>query len=79
MLAWCIAIAQSLLIISSRKHYSVDVVVAWLVHIYWTGWLCHVLFPFVDASFLLRYTVNLVVFFVDKKLTGEKESTPMLE
>nr|CAB3493823.1 unnamed protein product [Digitaria exilis] len=46
MLAWCVAIAQSLLIISSRKHYSVDVVVAW-------------------------YTVNLVVFFVDKKLTGE--------
>lgn len=44
MLAWCVAIAQSLLIISSRKHYSVDVVVAW-------------------------YTVNLVVFFVDKKLT----------
>ncbi|BAF17010.1 phosphatidylinositol:ceramide inositolphosphotransferase [Oryza sativa Japonica Group] len=44
MLAWCIAIAQSLLIIASRKHYSVDVVVAW-------------------------YTVNLVVFFVDKKLT----------
>ncbi|TKW28106.1 hypothetical protein SEVIR_3G303400v4 [Setaria viridis] len=28
MLAWCIAIVQSLLIISSRKHYSVDVVVA---------------------------------------------------
>nr|CAB3498765.1 unnamed protein product [Digitaria exilis] len=44
MLAWCVAIAQSLLIISSRKHYSVDVAVAW-------------------------YTVNLVVFFVDKKLT----------
>ena len=37
------------------------------------------LFPFVDVSFLCRYTVNLVVFFVDKKLTGEKESTPMLE
>jgi len=36
MIAWCIAIAQSLLIISSRKHYSVDVVVAWLVHIYCT-------------------------------------------
>ena len=29
------------------------------------------LFPFVDVSFLHRYTVNLVVFFVDKKLTGE--------
>jgi sphingomyelin synthase-related protein 1 len=29
MLAWCIAVAQSLLIICSRKHYSVDVVVAW--------------------------------------------------
>ncbi|KAL6865129.1 hypothetical protein ACP4OV_016280 [Aristida adscensionis] len=47
MLAWCVAIAQSLLIIASRKHYSVDVVVAW-------------------------YTVNLVVFFLDKKLTGIK-------
>jgi len=37
------------------------------------------LFPFVDVSFLCRYTVNLVVFFVDKKLTGEKESPPVLE
>ncbi|MQL68144.1 hypothetical protein Taro_000408, partial [Colocasia esculenta] len=42
-LAWLIAVIQSLLIISSRKHYTVDVTVAW-------------------------YTVNLVVFFVDKKL-----------
>ncbi|KAF8365094.1 hypothetical protein HHK36_032904 [Tetracentron sinense] len=42
-LAWSIAVIQSLLIIASRKHYTVDVVVAW-------------------------YTVNLVVFFVDKKL-----------
>ncbi|CAN0879834.1 Phosphatidylinositol:ceramide inositolphosphotransferase 1 [Linum grandiflorum] len=42
-LAWLVAIVQSLLIIASRKHYTVDVVVAW-------------------------YTVNLVVFFVDKKL-----------
>ncbi|MQL97718.1 hypothetical protein Taro_030419 [Colocasia esculenta] len=41
--AWLVAITQSLLIIASRKHYTVDVVVAW-------------------------YTVNLVVFFVDKKL-----------
>ncbi|KAK9291017.1 hypothetical protein L1049_009200 [Liquidambar formosana] len=41
--AWFIAVVQSLLIIASRKHYTVDVVVAW-------------------------YTVNLVVFFVDKKL-----------
>ncbi|KAF8403017.1 hypothetical protein HHK36_011112 [Tetracentron sinense] len=41
--AWLIAVIQSLLIIASRKHYTVDVVVAW-------------------------YTVNLVVFFVDKKL-----------
>lgn len=44
VLAWCIAVIQSFLIVASRKHYSVDVVVAW-------------------------YTVNLVVFFVDKKLT----------
>lgn len=42
-LSWLTAISESLLIIASHKHYSVDVVVAW-------------------------YTVNLVVFFVDKKL-----------
>lgn len=42
-LGWLIAVIQSLLIIASRKHYTVDVVVAW-------------------------YTVNLVVFFIDKKL-----------
>ncbi|CAM8976968.1 unnamed protein product [Rhodiola kirilowii] len=41
--AWFIALVQSLLIIASRKHYTVDVVVAW-------------------------YTVNLVVFFIEKKL-----------
>ncbi|KAG8376973.1 hypothetical protein BUALT_Bualt09G0120000 [Buddleja alternifolia] len=41
--AWLIAVIQSLLIIASRKHYTVDVVVAW-------------------------YTVNLVVFFIDKSL-----------
>ncbi|KAL8036680.1 hypothetical protein ABFS82_12G171000 [Erythranthe guttata] len=41
--AWLIVVIQSFLIVASRKHYTVDVVVAW-------------------------YTVNLVVFFVDKKL-----------
>ncbi|XP_073044477.1 phosphatidylinositol:ceramide inositolphosphotransferase 2-like isoform X2 [Primulina eburnea] len=41
--AWLIVVIQSLLIIASRKHYTVDVVVAW-------------------------YTVNLVLFFIDKKL-----------
>ncbi|EYU26627.1 hypothetical protein MIMGU_mgv1a010536mg [Erythranthe guttata] len=41
--AWLIVVVQSFLIVASRKHYTVDVVVAW-------------------------YTVNLVVFFVDKKL-----------
>ncbi|KAK0585753.1 hypothetical protein LWI29_033584 [Acer saccharum] len=41
--AWMLAVIQSFLIVASRKHYTVDVVVAW-------------------------YTVNLVVFFVDKKL-----------
>ncbi|XP_031278982.1 phosphatidylinositol:ceramide inositolphosphotransferase 1-like [Pistacia vera] len=41
--AWLLAIVQSFLIVASRKHYTVDVVVAW-------------------------YTVNLVVFFIDKKL-----------
>ncbi|GER54399.1 phosphatidylinositol:ceramideinositolphosphotransferase, partial [Striga asiatica] len=42
-LAWLTVIIQSLLIVASRKHYTVDVIVAW-------------------------YTVNLVVFFIDKKL-----------
>ncbi|XP_057801301.1 phosphatidylinositol:ceramide inositolphosphotransferase 1-like [Salvia miltiorrhiza] len=41
--AWLTVVTQSLLIVASRKHYTVDVVVAW-------------------------YTVNLVVFFLDKKL-----------
>ncbi|OIT29771.1 PREDICTED: phosphatidylinositol:ceramide inositolphosphotransferase 1-like isoform X1 [Nicotiana attenuata] len=41
--AWLAVIAQSFLIVASRKHYTVDVIVAW-------------------------YTVNLVVFFIDKKL-----------
>lgn len=50
LLAWLIAITQSLLIIASRKHYTVDVVVAW-------------------------YTVNLVVFFVDKKLPEMPDRT----
>ncbi|XP_042045881.1 phosphatidylinositol:ceramide inositolphosphotransferase 2-like [Salvia splendens] len=42
-LSWLTVVFQSLLIVASRKHYTVDVVVAW-------------------------YTVNLVVFFLDKKL-----------
>lgn len=42
-LAWVLAVVLSLLIIASRKHYTVDVVVAW-------------------------YTVNLVIFFIDKQL-----------
>ncbi|TKY63384.1 Phosphatidylinositol:ceramide inositolphosphotransferase 1 [Spatholobus suberectus] len=42
-LGWVLAVIQSLLIVASRKHYTVDIVVAW-------------------------YTVNLVVFFIDKKL-----------
>jgi hypothetical protein len=40
MLAWCIAIAQSLLIIASRKHYSVDVVVAWWVVCHYHLFIC---------------------------------------
>ncbi|KAA3455045.1 phosphatidylinositol:ceramide inositolphosphotransferase 1-like isoform X1 [Gossypium australe] len=55
--AWLVAIVQSLLIVASRKHYTVDVVVAW-------------------------YTVNLVVFFIDKKLPELPDrssgSSPML-
>ncbi|XP_010905958.1 phosphatidylinositol:ceramide inositolphosphotransferase [Elaeis guineensis] len=49
-LGWLLAIFQSLLIVASRKHYTVDVVVAW-------------------------YTVNLVVFFVDKKLPEMPDRT----
>ncbi|XP_058109331.1 phosphatidylinositol:ceramide inositolphosphotransferase-like isoform X1 [Magnolia sinica] len=49
-LAWLLAIFLSLLIIASRKHYTVDIVVAW-------------------------YTVNLVVFFVDKKLPEMPDRT----
>ncbi|XWS28757.1 hypothetical protein CRYUN_Cryun25bG0098600 [Craigia yunnanensis] len=41
--AWLLAVVQSLLIIASRKHYTVDIVVTW-------------------------YTVNLVAFFLDRKL-----------
>ncbi|XWS53063.1 hypothetical protein CRYUN_Cryun11dG0125600 [Craigia yunnanensis] len=41
--AWLPAVVQSLLIIASRKHYTIDIVVAW-------------------------YTVNLVAFFLDRKL-----------
>ncbi|KAI9194998.1 hypothetical protein LWI28_010715 [Acer negundo] len=50
--SWVLAVIQSLLIIASRKHYTVDVVVAW-------------------------YTVNLVVFFVDKKLPELPDRTSM--
>ncbi|GAB2227966.1 hypothetical protein Droror1_Dr00009795 [Drosera rotundifolia] len=42
-LGWLVLVIQSFLIIAARKHYTVDIVVAW-------------------------YTVNLVVFFIDKKL-----------
>ncbi|KAJ4795823.1 Phosphatidylinositol:ceramide inositolphosphotransferase 1 [Rhynchospora pubera] len=48
--AWMLVIIQSLLIIAARKHYSVDIVVAW-------------------------YTVNLVVFFIDKKLPEMPDRT----
>ncbi|KAL4600198.1 hypothetical protein ACB092_11G180800 [Castanea dentata] len=48
--AWLLAVIQSFLIIASRKHYTVDVVVAW-------------------------YTVNLVVFFIEKKLPEMPDRT----
>jgi hypothetical protein len=67
LLAWIMAIVQSLLIIASRKHYTVDVVVAWyavlLSHVFVSNCLYWLVSPF-------RYTVNLVVFFVDNKLPG---------
>jgi hypothetical protein len=53
LFGWLTAIVQSLLIIASRKHYSVDVVVAW-------------------------YTVNLVVFCLDKKLPELPDRTAVL-
>ncbi|CAK7333611.1 unnamed protein product [Dovyalis caffra] len=52
-IGWLIAVVLSFLIIASRKHYSVDVVVAW-------------------------YTVNLVVFFLDKKLPELPDRTASL-
>lgn len=59
-IAWLVAVIQSLLIIASRKHYTVDVVVAW-------------------------YTVNLVVYFVDRQLpedgterSGSGGSAPLM-
>ncbi|CAH2058866.1 unnamed protein product [Thlaspi arvense] len=53
LFGWLIAFVQSLLIVASRKHYSVDVVVAW-------------------------YTVNLVVFCLDKKLPELPDRTTVL-
>lgn len=49
-LGWALTVIQSFLIVASRKHYTVDVVVAW-------------------------YTVNLVVFFVEKKLQEMPDRT----
>ncbi|KAG9155948.1 hypothetical protein Leryth_004175 [Lithospermum erythrorhizon] len=51
--AWLLVVTQSLLIIASRKHYTVDVVVAW-------------------------YVVNLVVFFIDKKLPEMPDRSALL-
>ncbi|KAG2296383.1 hypothetical protein Bca52824_043052 [Brassica carinata] len=53
LFGWLTAFVQSLLIIASRKHYTVDVVVAW-------------------------YTVNLVVFCLDKKLPELPDRTTVL-
>ncbi|KAF3553553.1 hypothetical protein F2Q69_00011050 [Brassica cretica] len=53
LFGWLFAFVQSLLIIASRKHYTVDVVVAW-------------------------YTVNLVVFCLDKKLPELPDRTTVL-
>lgn len=72
MVAWLMVIAQSLLIIAARKHYSVDVVVAWYVEILSYHFLFYLLHCASSDStcFDARYTVNLVVFFVDAKLPG---------
>ncbi|KAH0889643.1 hypothetical protein HID58_052072 [Brassica napus] len=55
LFGWLTAFVQSLLIIASRKHYTVDVVVAWY-----------------------EYTVNLVVFCLDKKLPELPDRTTVL-
>jgi hypothetical protein len=81
-LGWLIAVVQSFLIIASRKHYTVDVTVAWYVSsirlfdcavIISIKKKCSVVLIFILALQLLfsRYTVNLVVFFLDKKLPGK--------
>ncbi|KAJ6865158.1 phosphatidylinositol:ceramide inositolphosphotransferase 1-like [Populus alba x Populus x berolinensis] len=78
-LGWLIAVVQSFLIIASRKHYTVDVTVAWYVSsirlfncavIVSIKKKYSVVLIFILALQLLlsRYTVNLVVFFLDKKL-----------
>ncbi|KVH94833.1 Sphingomyelin synthase-like domain-containing protein [Cynara cardunculus var. scolymus] len=69
--AWVIVVVQSLLIIASRKHYTVDVVVAWYVIIHSLQHLYHAFSTsqvLTDSCLYSRYTVNLVVFFVDRKL-----------
>ncbi|XP_074354081.1 phosphatidylinositol:ceramide inositolphosphotransferase 2-like isoform X1 [Apium graveolens] len=70
--AWLTAVIQSLLIIASRKHYTVDVVVAWYIFFFrylymyiWKGCGSCVLRYF---GINCRYTVNLVVYYIDSKL-----------
>nr|VDD05621.1 unnamed protein product [Brassica oleracea] len=68
LFGWLFAFVQSLLIIASRKHYTVDVVVAWYDN---DLLLFLILSPF-------RYTVNLVVFCLDKKLPELPDRTTVL-
>lgn len=56
--AWLIAVIQSLLIVASRKHYTVDVVVAWFVSLAWNDF-CH-LFNFL-STFNLNKEIMLQV------------------
>ena len=73
LFGWLTAFVQSLLIIASRKHYTVDVVVAWYEFKYHTTFLMEYKDMLTCLFFVLspfRYTVNLVVFYLDKKLPG---------
>ncbi|KAL2337883.1 hypothetical protein Fmac_012329 [Flemingia macrophylla] len=69
-LGWLLAVIQSLLIVASRKHYTVDVVVAWYEHFLPCDLKIVFYSPFKLIFWFMagRYTVNLVVFFIDKKL-----------
>ncbi|PNX99769.1 phosphatidylinositol:ceramide inositolphosphotransferase 2-like protein, partial [Trifolium pratense] len=78
-LGWALTVIQSFLIVASRKHYTVDVVVAWYIRITVTH--RDFAMDYRDCGtptvilVHLPYTVNLVVFFVEKKLPEMPDRT----